>query len=89
MNTTTSTAFHSGALTPHRTHRAAKNSHSRTLFAKISTIAEGFVDTPGRAPSGSSENFYQDHVTAIFMALYVEVALSPLMGALTVYLYSR
>jgi hypothetical protein len=88
MNTTTSTVFHSGALIPHRTHRAVNN-HSRTLFAKLSAIAEGFVDELDRAASGGPEKFYQDHVTAIFMALYAEVALGPFMGALMVYLYSH
>ena len=89
MNTSTSIAFHSGALIPHRTHRRGKNNDSRTFPTKIGTIAEGVVHTLGHATSGSSEKFYEDHVTAIFMALYAEVALGPLLGALAISLYSH
>jgi hypothetical protein len=89
MNTTTSTVFHSGALIPHRTRRAVKIDHSRSFLTKISTIARGFVGVVDHAASGDSEKFYQDHVTAIFMALYAEVACAPLMGALAIYLYSH
>ena len=85
MNTTTSTVFHSGALIPHRTHRAVKNDYSHTIFTKIRIIAERFVQTLDRATSGGSEKFLQDHVTALFMAVYIEVALGPLMGSLAIY----
>ena len=89
MNTNTSTVFHSGALIPHRTHRAVTKNYSQTIFTKIRMSAERFGHTLDRAASGGSEKFFQDHVNAIFMALYAEVALGLLMGMLAVYLYSH
>jgi hypothetical protein len=66
-----------------------RNDDSPGLLTKISTIVEEFVHTFCRIASGSSEKFYQDHVIATFMAIYAEVALGPLMGALAVYLYTH
>lgn len=89
MNTTTSTVSHVGALSQHRTHVRIKNNDSYALLTKISTIAEEFVGTFDRVAPGGSENFYQDHVIAILWGSTLRWALGPLIGALTIYLYSH
>ena len=81
MNTTTSTVSHLSVR--------IKNNDSHALLTKISTIAEESVGTFDRVASGGPEKFYQDHVFAIYMGIYIEVALGPLIGALTIYLYSH
>jgi hypothetical protein len=42
-----------------------------------------------KASSNSPEKFYQDHVIAIFISIYFETAMGPLLGALCIYLYSH
>jgi hypothetical protein len=89
MKSTNSAVSHSGAFSPDRSHTGVRKDDSHGLLTRVTIIAEEFIDTFDRLASGSSEAFYQDHVIATFMAIYVEVALGPLMGALTVYLYSH
>jgi hypothetical protein len=88
MNTTASTTFHSSALIPNRTLTAVKNDYSQTIFTKIRINANRLIYSIDRVAAGGSEKFYQDHVTAIFLALYAEIALGLLMGMLVVYLFS-
>jgi hypothetical protein len=39
--------------------------------------------------SYSSEKFMQDHIDAIFMGLYFETAMGPLVGALAMYFFNH
>jgi hypothetical protein len=90
MNTATSTVSGAGALSQQRTHTTViKNNDSRALLTEISTRAEEAVNRFHRVIAGDSEKFYQDHVIAIYIGIYIEVALGPLIGALAIYCYSH
>ncbi|MBB5063050.1 hypothetical protein [Granulicella mallensis] len=89
MSTTTSVTFNSGVLSSRRPLKTIKNNNSRSIRAEVRTIAAGIAKSVADAGASNSEEFYQNHVTGIYMAIYAEVALAPLMGALAIHLYSR
>ena len=53
--------------------------------AEISNLAASLA----KARSISPEKFCQDHVIAIFVGIYFETAMGPLLGAFGIYLYSH
>jgi hypothetical protein len=89
MSTTTSATYHSGVLSSKRPLKAIKSNNSETLLTKIQTIATEIAKSVATVGINNSEEFYQNHVTAIYMAIYTEVALAPLLGALAIHFYNR
>lgn len=88
MSTFTSSLPYSGAIPSSQPQKMRTPKHVRASLAVTRTNATAHLASKLESVSSSSaEKFYQDHVTAIFMGIYMETALAPLMGALGVYLY--
>lgn len=82
-----SNAFQPSTLMSNRSVRSFGGNYSRTIFRQICTIGQVFARRLERAVSGDSEKFYQEHVTAIFMAIYAEVAFGLLIAAVAISIF--
>jgi hypothetical protein len=87
MNFATSTAFQASALIPNRSHRAIGGNYSRIPLPKDPDDRTSLCSHTRSCGLRDSEKFYQEHETAIFMAMYAEVAFVPLVAALIIPLY--
>lgn len=87
MSTLTSTFPYSGTMPSSQTK---KTRGLRTSIKSVHTTATAHVASGlAKVRSDSSEAFYQDHAVAIFMALYLETAMGPLLGMLAIYVYTH
>ena len=91
MSTFTSTVSYSGTIISanHQKARLPKR-NVRALSAKTFTsVATYLISKLKSVSSGSSEKFYQEHVNAIFICLFLETAMGPLVGSLGIYLFAH
>jgi hypothetical protein len=90
MSTLTSTLPHSSMIPSSRPRKARLSKDVRTSVSAVGTTATshpaGRLETV--SPDGQ-EQFYQDHIMAIFMGLYIETAMGLLLATLGIYLYSH
>jgi hypothetical protein len=59
---------------------------SKVVRATLITRLTRYLDA---IRSETPEAFYQNHVFAIYMGIYIEIAMAPLLGALGISLFNR
>lgn len=62
---------------------------SKRITSISQVVKTRLFDKLAKVRSETPEQFYQNHVNAIYMAIYLEVAMGPLLGAVALYLYSH
>ena len=90
MSTFTSTLPYSGTIPSSQPQKMRRPKDMLTSLQAVRISATTHL--AGRlekASSNSPEKFYQDHIIAIFISIYFETAMGPLLGALGIYLYSH
>lgn len=70
------------ALKPTKRAHALHTAARRNATGFFARVMESIRSTP-------PETFYQDHTVAIFMGMFLETAMGPLMGLVAVYLYNH
>jgi hypothetical protein len=86
MSTLTSTFPYSGTRPSSQSQTKENLKGLRTSFKSVCATATTHLE---KVRSHSSEKFYQDHIVAIFMGLYFETAMGPILGMLAIYAYSH
>jgi endoglucanase Acf2 len=90
MSTFASTPRYSGTIPSSPSQKMKLPKNMLTALQAVRTSASTHLaGSLQKAHSNSPEKFYQDHVIAIFMGIYFETAMGPLLGALCIYLYSH
>jgi hypothetical protein len=90
MTTFTSTLPHSGTIPFSQSRKIglSKDLPASRKAAPTNAMTQLFKSLE-KASSENPEKFYQDHTIAIYMCLYLETAMAPLLGALGIYLYGH
>ena len=80
-------AHSSAAVASRPSFRRYAPARSTTLSSKLQkTLKQAFHAFMDRR---NSERFYQDHVAAIYAAIYTEIATGAALGTLGIYLFTR
>ena len=88
MSTFTSTIPAAGTIPSLRQQKRNHPKGARTSLNTVRTSTTSYL--AGKlARVDSSEKFVQDHINAIFMGLYFETAMGPLVGALGLYFFNH
>ena len=88
MSTFTSTIPAAGTIPSLRQQKKNLPKGARVSFNSVRTSTTTYL--AGKlAKVDSSEQFMQDHIIAIFMGLYFETAMGPLVGGLGLYLFNH
>ena len=88
MSTFTSTIPAAGTIPSFRQQKRNLPKGARTSPNAVRTNTTTYL-TGKLAKTDSSEKFIQDHIKAIFMGLYFETAMGPLVGALGMYFFNH
>jgi hypothetical protein len=90
MTTFTSTLSHSGAIPFSQSRKIGlpKKLPASRKAARTDAMTQLFRSLE-KASSENPEKFYQDHTIAIYMCIYMETTIGPLLGAIVVYLYGH
>ena len=88
MSTFTSTIPAAGTIPSFRQQKRNLTKSVRTSLSPVRMGTTTYL-TRKLAKTDSSEQFMQDHIIAIFMGLYFETAMGPLVGALGLYLFNH
>jgi hypothetical protein len=88
MSTFTSIIPAAGTIPSFRQQKGNLPKGARTSLNAVRTNTTTYL-TGKLARTDSSEKFIQEHLTAIFMGLYFETAMGPLVGALGMYFFNH
>jgi len=88
MSTFTSTIPAAGTIPSFRPQKRNRSKGDRVSFNSVRASTTTYL-TGKLAKTESSEQFMRDHIIAIFMGLYFETAIGPLVGALGLYLFNH
>jgi hypothetical protein len=90
MSTLSSTLSHGATISSSQPQkmRLPKYMDTPSRAVVVDAITR-LADRLAKAYSETPKKFYQDRVIAIYMAIYLEVAMGPLLGAVGIYLYTH
>jgi hypothetical protein len=88
MSTFTSTIPAAGTIPSFRQQKRNLAKDTRASLNAVRTSTTTYL-TGKLAKADSSEQFMQDHIIAIFMGLYFETAMGPLVGGVGLYLFNH
>ena len=88
MSTFTSTIPAADTIPSFRPQKRNLTKGAGVSFNSVRTSTTTYL-TGKLATTESSEQFMRDHIIAIFIGLYFETAMGPLVGALGLYLFNQ
>ena len=90
MSTYTSTFPSTGTIPSSLPQKMTLPTDARTSRKAAGTTAiTRLAGLMAEIRSEDAEKFYQDHIVAIYMCIYLETAMAPFLGALGIYLYGH
>jgi hypothetical protein len=89
MRTLTSTFPYTGTIPSAPPQKTRQPKGQRTASSVVRpTLITRLTQYLNAIRSETPEAFYQNHVFAIYMGIYIEIATAPLLGALGIYFFS-